>query len=155
MNRSKLILSTLFMLLIMAACSETEPQFEWETFGAEITPAGYVEISDVVDGFTDEHKEYKITGVLTEVCQSKGCWTVIDAGDNRMVRMTFENYGFFLPTDAAGKIVIAEGVGYKSMTSLEELRHFAEDAGSSEEEINAITEAKVEYQFEARGVLLR
>jgi hypothetical protein len=42
-----------------------------------------------------------------------------------------------------------------SETSVEELRHYAEDAGKSQEEIEAITEPKKTYSFVADGVLLK
>ncbi len=70
------------------------------------------------------------------------------------MRVTFKDYGFFLPLDAAGRAVIAEGVGFKKVTAVDELRHYAVDAKISDEEIAAITEPKTEYLFEAAGVLL-
>jgi hypothetical protein len=38
---------------------------------------------------------------------------------------------------------------------VEMLRHFAEDAGQTQEEIDAITEPEVEWSFEATGVYIR
>ena len=46
------------------------------------------------------------------------------------------------------------GKAYYQITSLDELRHYAEDAGKSAEEIAAITEPKKELRFLASGVLL-
>ena len=42
-----------------------------------------------------------------------------------------------------------------SKTSVEDLKHYALDAGKSESEIAAITKPKIEYSFEADGVLLK
>jgi hypothetical protein len=39
-------------------------------------------------------------------------------------------------------------------TTVEELKHFAEDDGKSKEEIEKITEPKIEMVFEASGVKL-
>lgn len=46
-------------------------------------------------------------------------------------------------------------MAYKSQTSVEELRHYAEDAGKSKEEIESITEPRIEYTFMADGVYLK
>ena len=75
-------------------------------------------------------------------------------GGNTM-RVTFRDYGFFVPTSGAeGKQTIFEGTLRKSVTSVESLRHYAEDAGKSTEEINAITEPREELTFVADGVLI-
>lgn len=157
MKRIILVLSLILTGFMFSNCnSEKEAESEWEVFGKEISAVEYVSISDVIDEFElDVEKEFKISGELSSVCQKKGCWTILETEDKRNVRMTFENYGFFLPVDYAGKQVIAEGKGLKKVTSVNELRHYAEDAGKSEEEILAITEPKTEYLFEASGVLVK
>jgi len=150
-------LSVLMLALIIVACSNNapEPTTDWEVFGEEISPEGYTALSDVIDDFElDTEKTYKISGTLSAVCQEKGCWTILKTDDGREMRMTFKNYSFFLPIDYAGRTAVAEGVGFRKVTSVEELRHYAEDAKKPADEILAITEPKTEYLFEARGVLI-
>lgn len=143
------------LLILFASCAPSEPEVSWEAYGAEITAEQAIAVSDVIDQFTLERETpLKISGTLHEVCAEKGCWTKIETEDGRMVRMMFKDYGFFLPTDAAGRQMIAEGVGLCKETSVEELRHYAKDAKKTDEEIAAITEPKIEYLFEAAGVLL-
>jgi len=48
-----------------------------------------------------------------------------------------------------------EGKAYKEETSVEELKHYAEDEGLSQEEIDAITEPVYELKFMASGVILQ
>jgi hypothetical protein len=135
--------------------SEATTRAVWDSYGEPIDDQNAVSISAVVDDFVlGEQKSFKVSGTLVQVCQSKGCWTTLATDDGRIVKMTFANYGFFLPTDAAGRALIAEGVGFKKISTVEEQRHFLEDAGATPEEIAAITEEKVEYAFEAMGVLL-
>ena len=57
--------------------------------------------------------------------------------------------------DCEGQDVIMQGKAFKEITPIEELRHYAEDAGKSEEEIAAITQPKEEYKFMASGVFLK
>ena len=84
----------------------------------------------------------------------KGCWMTIDLENGEKMRVTFKDYGFFVPKDIAGQKVVIDGYAYNSITDVETLRHFAEDAGSPQEEIDAITEDKQEITFVANGVAI-
>ncbi len=96
----------------------------------------------------------KFASNIGEVCTKKGCWMVLPIGDETtMVR--FKDYGFFMPLDSKGKEVVVAGKAFVQETSVDELRHYAEDAGKTKEEIEKITEPKKEYAFLANGVLMK
>jgi hypothetical protein len=76
------------------------------------------------------------------------------ASSDESLFVKFKDYAFFVPKDIAGREVLVEGVAFTEETSIEELRHYAEDAGKSEEEIAKITEPVTEKKFMASGVLL-
>lgn len=97
----------------------------------------------------------KLSGKVTAVCKKKGCWMKVDLGDGEPIRVTFKDYGFFMPLDCEGTDVVIDGVAYQDTVSVEMLRHFAEDAGKTEEEIIAITEPELAWAFEANGVILK
>lgn len=103
-----------------------------------------------------ESMNVKVVGTVETVCQMKGCWMTIVSQDESTPTMTvkFKDYGFFVPKDISGKKVIMKGQAYKEVTPVDELRHFAEDAGKSKEEIAAITKPKEEFKFMASGVIL-
>ena len=97
-----------------------------------------------------------LKGNIKDVCSKKGCWMTLPVGnedENVMVR--FKDYGFFIPTDAAGKEVIVDGKAFVNEVSVADLKHYAEDAGKSPEEIAKITEPSIEFDFDANGVLLK
>jgi hypothetical protein len=71
------------------------------------------------------------------------------------VRITFKDYGFFMPKDASGKKAIMLGIAKVEETSIADLQEYAKDAGKSAEEIKAITSPKKELVFEASGVILQ
>ena len=71
------------------------------------------------------------------------------------MRVTFKDYGFFLPTNSQGYPIIIKGVANMVETDVETLRHFAEDQGKSEEEIAKITEPKREITFEASSAIIQ
>ncbi|WP_452221144.1 DUF4920 domain-containing protein [Lacinutrix salivirga] len=96
----------------------------------------------------------KMIAKVEEVCQAKGCWMKVDLGDGEQAMVKFKDYGFFMPKNIAGKQVILNGNAYVNEVPVEELRHYAEDAGKSAAEIAEITAPKKTYSFEANGVLL-
>ena len=98
----------------------------------------------------------KVSGKVNAVCQKKGCWMTLvsdDPGKPEM-RVTFKDYAFFMPKDLSGHRVVIEGYALKETTSVDMLRHFAEDAGKKKEEIEAIKDPKHEMSFEAAGVII-
>ena len=64
-----------------------------------------------------------------EVCQSKGCWMVLAEGV-RSIRVTFQDYAFFVPKDIAGKTVVVEGVLSRRLLSADEAKHYADESGA-------------------------
>lgn len=95
-----------------------------------------------------------LKGTVKDVCKAKGCWMTIDLGNEESMRVTFKDYGFFVPKDISGKEVIFTGQVKYTETDVETLRHYAKDGGKSEEEVLAITEPEQSYNFVATGVKL-
>jgi len=166
-------LSSLFSLLLVAfvlnACQPANQQTAVSTdpvpadslpstgnFGATITEDGAMAIS-VLDSLVVPGEEYaaKVEGEIVEVCQSKGCWMKVRKSDGSEVRITFKDYGYFVPKDGAGKWAVLEGVAFYDTLSVETLRHYAEDAGKSADEIAAITKPEYKIAFEAAGVIIK
>lgn len=99
--------------------------------------------------------EGKISGEIKEVCSNKGCWLKMDLPNGNSMRVTFKDYGFFVPKNSQGFPIILEGIATLSETDVETLQHYAKDAGASEEEIAQIIEPKKEITFEAVGVKIK
>ncbi|AUP81022.1 DUF4920 domain-containing protein [Flavivirga eckloniae] len=97
----------------------------------------------------------KMLAKVNSVCQTKGCWMRLSLEDGNEVMVKFKDYGFFVPKDIAGKEVIVNGRAYVKEVPIDELKHYAADAGKSEEDIATITEPKRTFSFEADGVLLK
>ncbi|WP_373520765.1 DUF4920 domain-containing protein [Aquiflexum sp.] len=125
-------------------------------FGEEINDSGVVSLTQLVSELqANDEFAGKVAGEIKEVCAMKGCWMTIDLPNGQTMRVTFKDYGFFVPKNSQGYPVIIEGVASKKVTDVATLRHYAEDAGKSKEEIESITEPKQEYAFEAVGVIIR
>ena len=94
-----------------------------------------------------------LKGNIKDVCSKKGCWMTLSMPNETDMMVRFKDYGFFVPLDASGEVIV-NGKAFFSETSIEDLRHYAEDAGASAEDIAAIVSSKVSYNFEADGVLI-
>jgi hypothetical protein len=98
----------------------------------------------------------KVSGTIVQTCTNKGCWMKVARADGDTLRVTFKDYGFFVPKEGMeGKQVLFEGIAKKDVTSIETLQHYAKDGGASEEEIAIITEPKEEISFVASGVMIK
>jgi hypothetical protein len=125
-------------------------------FGEKITPEGAVKAEQLKEKLANHDSlAMKVEGKIMDVCQKKGCWMEMQVGDGESMRVTFKDYAFFVPKDASGKTVIMDGYAYNKVTTVAELRHYAEDGGKSKEEIEKITEAESELVFEANGVIIK
>ena len=89
------------------------------------------------------------------VCKAKGCWLQLRLDDQSQVLVKFKDYGFFVPTDLKNEEVVVNGKAFIEELSVEEQRHFAKDAGKTNQEIAKITQPKRTLRFEATGVLIQ
>lgn len=134
------------------ATVEANTTFHGDTITADgaITPAQLVSQMETNGTFTG-----KVETTINSCCKKKGCWMRVDLGDGKEMKVTFKDYGFFVPLESAGKPVIMQGEAFYDTLSVEELKHYAEDAGKTEAEIEAITQPEAVLAFEATGVIIK
>lgn len=89
-------------------------------------------------------------GKIKQVCQKKGCFFMLETGKD-MVRISFKDYSFFIPTNTAGSHVKLNGTFDVKTISEKEAKHFAEDAGNDPD---AITGPQKEYALVATSVVI-
>lgn len=146
----------LFLALLITGAMACSTQSAQTQFGAEFEATDVVSVDELVTSLETAEvvSDVVIKGKVVDVCKVKGCWMTLEREAGDAVRVTFKDYGFFVPKDIHDREVIMKGKGEVVITSVEDLQHFAEDEGQSEEEIAEITEPKQEYVFEAEGVVL-
>jgi len=121
---------------------------QFEEFGGRLTrtePA--LSLSEVIAGgekYLDQ--SVLISTPIAKVCQKKGCFFIAQEGA-ATARVTFKDYGFFIPTDSARKRVLLEGTFSQREVSAEEAAHLAEDLGESPP-----GGSRVEYLIVARAI---
>ena len=129
-----------------------------ENIGASITNPNPIDMATLVTQVSKQDTvKTQLKAKVEGVCQVKGCWMNLvstQGTSNESIFVKFKDYGFFMPLDLAGSEVIVDGIAYKEVTSVEELRHYAEDEGQTPEEIAKITEPVQELKFMADGVII-
>ncbi|WP_405227216.1 DUF4920 domain-containing protein [Dokdonia sp. Asnod1-B02] len=142
-----------------AETENKEAQEIYASYGEKISAAGAmtkIEISEKYAALAEgDTAIVKFEAPINDVCASKGCWMRLDIADEEQVFVKFKDYGFFVPTDTKDGNAVVEGKAYLEEVSVDELRHMAEDAGKSKEEIAAITKPERELRFMADGVLIK
>ena len=124
-----------------------------QSFGGEVPVNGDpVTLKEAIGSIEEAEGEFiKIRGQITEVCQAKGCWMILVDGDT-YARITFEDYGFFVPTETSMQRTVIFGQLSQRTLSGQQAEHFAQDAGS-QSKIKLEGEIR-EYSILARGVQL-
>ena len=125
-------------------------------YGEKVTADGAVPINDVVTKLNNgtETVDGKIKAKIVDVCPKKGCWLKLELSDGQTAMVKMKDYGFFLPVSAIGKTVVIDGEAKIKTTSVSELKHYAEDAKKSKEEIDAIKEPQKEVRVTAKGIIV-
>lgn len=131
--------------------SETDQMF----YGSVIELDGAVDAAGLRQALAEEGRtQIRFEGDIVATCPKKGCWMDVASGEDT-VFVRFQDYGFFVPTEGAeGKRTIMQGEAFFDTLTVDMRRHYAEDAGASEEEILAITEPELKLAFTATGVMI-
>lgn len=151
------ILSTLFVIASCLSVMAQPPKGEAKkgmTFGKKTTATDALNVNELAGKVSsDKEINLKVRGKVVEVCTEMGCWLKMEtANGNVMVKM--KDHSFFVPLDINGKEIVVEGLAKSTVTPVSELKHYAEDAGKSKEEIAKITEPKKEMVIQAKGILV-
>jgi hypothetical protein len=158
MKKTLLLLVAVFTYSILVAQPPKVPATAGSSFGEKITADKAITVHQLQNLLLSKSEgsrkaEVKIKGVVTDVCTMEGCWIKVQSPDGKMM-VKMKDHKFTVPVALNGKTVIIDGAAEEKITSVEQLRHFAVDAGKSKEEVAAIKEPKKEIVIDAKGVLV-
>lgn len=159
----------LVLLVLLMACKNQQKssgeseevliEKNYASFGKSIDGEDAIESGEMLVKFETlsetDTLETKFVGTVVDVCKSKGCWMKLKLNNEEEVMVKFKDYGFFVPKDIEGKEVIVNGIAFVDLMSIDDQKHYAEDAGKSREDIERITKPERTFSFEADGVLLK
>lgn len=124
-------------------------------YGEKISAENAIALTDLPAKMGDQDKmDVKIKGEIVEVCQNKGCWVTVKMPNGEDMRVKFGEDDFFVPKNSSGKQAVMEGTIEKEIISVDEQRHYLEDAGKPKEEIMAITTPDTTLSFNAKGIIV-
>jgi len=121
-------------------------------FGAVSEKGTVVTANELETKMVDNKYDGKVKGKVVEVCKAMGCWAKIQKEDGSTIMIKVKDHEFAMPLDIVGKVVVAEGSAELKETSVNMLKHYAEDAGKSKEEVDKIKEPKKEVLMTIKGV---
>jgi len=104
-----------------------------ELFGAMLPDHGTpLSLSDLIEHNNKyQDQEVLLATRIAKVCQKKGCFFVAQEGA-ATARVSFKDYGFFIPTDSGGKDVVLLGIWSRRSVSKKEAQHYDTDLGETD-----------------------
>jgi len=155
---NKLIFASIALLVTLTSYAQPPAgnAEKGDFYGAKVKAKGAIPLVEVVSQLEKESSmpDAKISAKIVDVCPNKGCWLKLELPDGKQATVKMKDYGFFVPLAAKGKTVVIDGQASIKTVSVNELRHFAEDAKKSKAEIEAITQPKNEVNILAKGIVV-
>ena len=147
------ILTSLLFSISLLLNGQSNKNFD--TYGQSFDIAGInnykVEKEYLLNNPQDDSK---LEGQILSTCPMKGCWMKMSV-ERDTILVRFKDYGFFVPKSGAeGKSAIINGKLSVDTLSVAQLRHYAEDAGKSKEEVLKIIKPEITISFLADGVVI-
>ncbi len=148
---SAIVAAALFLALPLAAQSVTDSAVVRR--GAPVSAGSAVAVTQLVTSarsYTD--KAVIVEGVITRECTEKGCWMqVAQTADAKGMRVTFKDYGFFIPQAMVGRRARMEGVTKVTTHSRAAADHLIGEGAQLQRNADGTA---TEVQFVASGVEL-
>ena len=161
----KKIIYATFVLLALVSCKKNEEvkveqkPISYAEFGDKINDQGAISKEELFEKYKamkeTDTLEVKVASKIVDVCQKKGCWMNLELDKNSNAFVKFKDYGFFMPLNAAGSDVVVNGKAFLELTSVDDLKEYAKDAGKSQAAIDSIVSPERNYSFLADGVLIK
>jgi hypothetical protein len=159
MIRFARLLLALPLLVVMTACQSGAPDAvsdDVQTYGETDGIANAMSAVDVAEA-SDAYLDQTVTveGRVTQVCQRKGCWLVLDTGAEpirvHVARTASDEYAFTVPTDVSGAQATVRGTLQRVTLDAATHQHMVEDAG---DDTSAEPQPSTELQITARGIII-
>jgi Domain of unknown function (DUF4920) len=108
-----------------------------KTYGQKLAPAKALPITTLVSKPDDyAGKPVTVEGTVRSACTNKGCWLELaengksGQGAPPGCRVTFKDYGFFVPTNSAGARARVQGTFELATVSADRVRHLEQEGAS-------------------------
>lgn len=149
--------------LMLASCgqqgAESKPAATDGTksfYGEIFEPTTVLSESDMVKSMEGrDSSEVIFESKVIETCAHEGCWMTVQSTSGYPMYVYMKDHAFAVPLSGAGDLrCVVKGIAYRDTLSVKQLRHFAEDAGKGQAEIDAINEPVAVIAVDATGVMI-
>jgi len=144
--------SVVFLLGLLISCASLKNEYGI----VKVDETAAISVAELVTQMDKSKDPQTVTikSPLSAVCQNAGCWVQVPKPDGKPLMVRFKNHFTIPPSTPIGTEVYIHGMAYWDTVSVKALRHYAEDAGKSVEEINKITQPEFKLNFEGDGIKL-
>lgn len=155
----KYFLSISLIALLAASCGPAQPgqTNAYSSYGAPFDTTSVMAISDVTAAMAGKDSlDAVFRCKIAETCTKMGCWMNVENPGGEPMTVFMKDHAFGVPKEGcAGLEAIVSGQLFYDTLSVDYLRHLAEDAGKTADEIAAIIEPKPVLAVNATGVMIR
>lgn len=125
-----------------------------ENYGATVNTGSSISTKKLQKKLKNTKKvdNVAVKGKVKEVCKAEGCWLTLETENGERFFVKNKDHAFLVPLALEGKNVVITGSAENKTISVDEQKHYAEDAKKSQAEIDAITKDKDEVRFLATGI---
>lgn len=150
----RLGIGTLVLAVAVVAMAHPVPAQQVVTRGSALGDSPVVDLAAALGNPSAYAGEQVILeGTVVKACPMKGCWMELAPdGAARGIRVTFKDYGFFVPTDVAGRAARLEGTFETNVFSRADADHLIAEGVSL---VRNPDGTATELSFVASGVELR
>lgn len=157
-NRTRILVTAIPVVLLLLASPAVAAK--GKTYGEPLTGSDVTPIS-VLLGDPEPYvgKTVRVEGVVTGVCEKRGCWVTLASDEEfEELRIKAKDGVIVFPMSCKGKTAVAEGTFTKIEMSMEQTlqykQHHAEEQGESFDPAS-VTEPLVYYQVNVTGAVVR
>jgi hypothetical protein len=124
---------------------------ESETFGAipnnDLKKLSLTELME--NAQRNVGQQYLVDTKISKVCQKKGCFFIAQEAQHA-IRVSFKEYGFFIPSDSSNKQVKMTGELVQIERAPAQVKHFKDDLKTDSSALSA----GVVYEFVADSIVI-
>ena len=85
-----------FIVLLITSCSTKQSSFFGEQIEDQVTDT-YTSVYESAQNGTVEN--VVLEGEITQTCSKKGCWMDVKMAEGDTIKVSFKDYGFFVPKE--------------------------------------------------------
>ncbi|MFM7769918.1 MAG: DUF4920 domain-containing protein [Bacteroidota bacterium] len=154
----KQLIALFTTVLLFTNCShEKHSSAHTQSYGESFSVSNPINGDQLISSMQGVEKyACQFEGTINTTCKKAGCWMEVAMPNGEAMTVFMKDHGFAVPLEnCEGKKTVVNGEAFYKELSVAYLKHLAEDAGKSPDEIAQITAPKKVLAFTAFGVQIQ